>query len=462
MMNNVKIVAMMVVLAVSGAGCGGCTPPNATVPETVAGSCNYTSRFNNDAPECKEFLGSEWTLEDMTESCGEVNAPLLEGVGCALPDTIGKCVLGGGTERVTRLSATGTGTADNCVSNQRGCEVFGGGVWVAEEVCGGVSPDDNGDTGLPPFIQPYLQCSEPVTGEDDGNGPDGTVCTWQSTQGCTEEGRYFSDYASCDVVYTQRPATPIPGNDIPLDDPRLADPAFVTELDWVRKQIDSCSCVCCHTNVAPDGPSMWTTDSPGAWINTFYDTGLAFGAGYVDSTSFGAFKPEDNNGFIRSVSGFASTDPARMQAFFANELTHRGKTEADFVNERPFGGPLYDQMFYSPTACTGGEGVAADGVMTWTGGRARYVYVLEEGGMMPTIPPGLDVPEGTLWRLDVVAGDAPLRSGEVRYGVADERLVQRIPADGSVPPTLVSGRSYVLYVTVDVAIPITRCVFTAP
>ena len=56
----------------------------------------------------------------------------------------------------------------------------------------------------------------------------------------------------------------------------------------------------------------------------------------------------------------------------------------DFADAAPFGGPLYSQMVYEPSACQNGEGVASDGTLVWTGGLARYVYVLAAGTQSPT------------------------------------------------------------------------------
>ena len=47
------------------------------------------------------------------------------------------------------------------------------------------------------------------------------------------------------------------------------------------------------------------------------------------------------------------------------------------------------------------------------------------------------------------------------YGEAPDGVRQRVPGTGE-PPALVSGESYVLVGLLDVAVPITRCVFTAP
>ena len=59
--------------------------------------------------------------------------------------------------------------------------------------------------------------------------------------------------------------------------------------------------------------------------------------------------------------------------FFEGELAARGKTRADFANEKYAAGPLDEQRFFRPTACTRGEGVRADGLGVWKGGNARYV-----------------------------------------------------------------------------------------
>ena len=148
-----------------------------------------------------------------------------------------------------------------------------------------------------------------------------------------------------------------------------------------------------------------------------------------------------------------------MRDFFIGELEHRGRTEEDFAEEPPFGGPLVDQLEYEPEPCANGEGVRPDGTIVWEGGDARYVYVLDEGSANPTVAPNLDRPEGTRWRIDVEYTDDPIASGSVRYGQLPEGLMQRIPESGA-PEALVPGQTYYLYVTRDVILPITRCLFT--
>ena len=78
----------------------------------------------------------------------------------------------------------------------------------------------------------------------------------------------------------------------------------------------------------------------------------------------------------------------------------------------------------------------------------------------PTVPPNLDLPDGTMWRVDVPwDGGEPIASGEIGYGQLPAGMSQRYPADGA-PTGLVPGMQYYLYVTRDVGIPITRCLFT--
>jgi len=424
---------------------------------TVAGACSYESPFTQSA-ECREYAGDGWVVDDVEGACDQLNGELEASGRCSTDGLLGRCTLDQGAE--TTVVVFAYGEADSCEGQATGCEVFGGGEWNPEPVCDG-SGGGGGGGGGGVFIQPTLECRDPVAGEPAGNGPDGQVCTWQSIAGCTEDGRRFSDYASCDVVRSQRPYYPVPpadGYDVP--DPRMQDAEYVAELAWVKSQIEASGCVCCHTAAdTPDGPSNWYIDAPGNWINTFKPSGLALGATWVDSVALGAYPAEDNNGFDRDISGIPSTDPERMRDFFIGELAHRGFRRDDFSDTPPFGGPLYDQIVYRPTACEDGEGVAGDGTITWAGGDARYLYVLATGADNPTVPPNLDLPDGTLWRVDVPSDGAPVTSESVVYGQTPGGLSQRFPASGD-PAALVPGTEYYLYVTRDVGIPITRCLFT--
>jgi len=460
-MSVVRLLSASVLLFVS-VGCQQ-TREVPAVPEKVVGHCVYTNKFS-EQQECRDYLG-EWTDKAAMDDCKDQGAAVVLGVACGEQERLGYCFLGEG-DKVTRIALFG-GDAGKCASMQRGCELFGGGVFDPAPLCGG-KVVDMGDTGMPTFQQPVLTCKDPKPGEPVGMSAGGQVCTWEMISGATEPGRSFMDYASCDRVRTQRPYYPVPpAEDATRADARMNDPAYVAELTWVRSQIESTACICCHSTRTPKGPSNWFVESPGNFINSFYPRGLAMGAGWINTVSFGAYRPEHNNGFSRASperptdSIFVTTDAVRIARFFEAELAHRGYKREDFANQPYGGGPLDTQLAYKPTACTGGEGVGADGTLTWRGGKARYVYVLEAGTTSPTVPPNLDLPEGTLWRIDVPSTGTPVESGKVRYGVVPTGMNQRFPASGQ-PAALTSGKTYYLYVLADIIVPITRCTFTAP
>ncbi|MCA9653112.1 MAG: hypothetical protein H6712_19860 [Myxococcales bacterium] len=420
----------------------------------VVGSCEYVSPFTQGA-ECRDYLGEGWSEDDVVADCEGLGGATALGQACAVEGMLGRCTIEQAADRVLEVVAYGD-DAGACATQQLGCETFGGGTWDPAPLCQGDPGGSDGNV----FIQPTLECRDPLPGEPPGAGPNGQVCTWQMISGCTEEGRHFEDYASCDVVRTQRPYYPSPpAEGWDQEDPRLDDPVYVEELAWVRSQIEASACVCCHSETAPNGPSNWYIEQPGNFINGLFDSGLAMGSRWLDSSAFGAYAPQDNNGFERETSGFPSTDPQRMRDFFVAELTHRGLSEADFAGMEDFGGPLYDQLVYEPSACEDGEGVRRDGSIVWDGAGARYVYVLDAGSANPTVPPNLDLPPGTRWRVDVPADGDPIESGSIAYGELPAGTTQRFPEQGA-PPALTPGQTYYLYVTRDVALPITRCLFT--
>lgn len=320
-----------------------------------------------------------------------------------------------------------------------------------------------GPAGFAVFQPPVLVCQDPVAGEPAGQSEGGQVCTWQMMSGCTEPGRNFSDYASCDTVRTQRPYAPAPPPEPPVaQDPRMQDPAYVAELDWVREQVEACACVCCHQgSKTPSGASIWDIEAEDNWVNTFSPYGLAFAGGFIDSSLLGAYPASENNGFSRENLGIPSTDPERMARFFEGELVFRGMSPVDFADEPPTPDFFYQQSIYEPTACAPNEGVGADGTVTWNGPPSRYIYVLEADAPNPGVPPNLDLPAGTLWRLDVAPDRDALPPGAVRYGAVPEGMKQGFPREGA-PPALESGKTYYLYVMLDMAFPVTRCLFTYP
>jgi hypothetical protein len=430
---------------------------------TVAavGSCLYLNSFSQ-SEECKEYLGEGWTDELLQDDCaapvpGAVGELVLD-VGCDRTSFLGECFIDPDTDQASTLVFPGV-AGDSCDGLSIGC-TFAGGEYVASELC----DQPTGPGGSVAVFSPFVQvCTEPLAGESAGQSADGEVCTWQAISGSTEEGRQFSDYVDCSAVLTQRPywAATV-ANDTAADDPRLSDADWVAEYDWVTEQVEASACTCCHsTALAPDGAaSGWYLEAEPIWTDTFDEDGMAMMADWVSSVAFGAFPPEDNNGFSRDTTGVPTTDPDRMLAFFEGELAGRGLTQADFSETPPFGGPLYDQLVYEAGACSGSNGISADGTITWSGGGARYVYIMGETSMAPGVPPNLDMPEGTLWRVDVAPTADPVTTG-ISYGVVPDGATQAYPQSGA-PMALDSGETYYLYALADVYQPVTRCLFTAP
>jgi hypothetical protein len=309
------------------------------------------------------------------------------------------------------------------------------------------------------FIPPFEDCREPRQG-DTGEGPNGQVCTNVAISGCTEEGKRFADYADCDIVLTQRPFWPRPpaGESDP-NDPRLEDDAYLEELAWVTSQVESAGCVCCHDSTIVGGMAgIWDIRLGPLWLDSVSDSGLALFVGLADSSVLGAYPKEDNHGFDRMLTGLPTTDTERMQAFLRAEMEHRGLTEEEARAVPPFGGPIYANSVAEPEPCEANQGVDEDGTVRWIGGPARYVYVLEGGSKNPGVPPNLDMPEGTLWRLDVLPSADAVASG-LRYGTTPAGSFQAIP-ETSTAPALEEGASYHLVALADVGLPVTSCLFT--
>jgi hypothetical protein len=322
-----------------------------------------------------------------------------------------------------------------------------------------VQPVTRAEDALPTiFIPPFQDCRDPLPG-DTGEGPGGKVCTHTVLSGCTEPGKYFGDYASCDVVRTQRPFWEDPPAKEPSpNDPRLKDPEFMRELAWMTEQVEACACVCCHDSRNFDGKfGKWDIARGEIWLDTLSDNGLALFSGLADSTTLGAYPASENNGFDRTSTGLPTTDTERMKKFTLAELERRGVSREEAKAVTPFGGPLYTQRITPPAKCKPGETVTSDGKVRWLSGKARYVYVLEAGSDNPGVPPNLDLPEGTIWRLDVLASKQPLASG-MRYGTTPAGSFQTYPESTSAP-ALVKGKTYQLHVLKDVAVPLANCLF---
>lgn len=441
------------------AACGLSDKP--VLSDVLVGSCEYTSRFTGE-PECRDYLGT-WSVEDAAADCTRLGSELVADEGCGELEALGWCLTDDDGQQM-RIAILGDDPG-RCGSSETGCEFFGGGYWDPAPICGGdveiVVLDDV-------FPRPELICVEPLAGEPEGQGPDGQVCTWEMISGATEEGRIFSDYAECETVRKQRPYGPVPYNaryDLPDD--RMDDADYAADVEWFRGQLRSAACICCHDQQAPQGPSVFDADAPGNVLNQLNDRGIAMGAGWINTVCFGAYPPEENNGFERADlddpfhSIFPTTDMERMIAIFEREGAHRGLSKADFADDTYGAGPLDTFRQFEPGPCTEEEGVDEDGVLRWIPGRVRYLSVLEPGSISPTVPPNLELPEGTLWRVILDDGADPLGSGTIRYGVVPSTMTQQFPASGK-PKALVSGKKYYLHAMADVLTPISRCVFEAP
>lgn len=306
------------------------------------------------------------------------------------------------------------------------------------------------------FIQPFPVCRQ-IQG---ANGPE-ELCVNASIAASTKEGRKFAEDSSCSTVRTQRPYRPLPNSQQGQpDDPRLNDPVFMKELNWVKSQIQSSACTCCHdTSVSPDY-AAWDVSSPYVWMEQMSDRALAIMAGDVSTSLMGVYPKEENFGFDRSQTGAATTDVPRMKAFFQTELARRGVTAEDISGMPSGNGPFEQILMQKPVPCTDGMGIDQDGRLNWGKALARYVYITEADGPNPLSPPNSDLPRGTIWRLDVWPSRPALSSG-IPYGEIQEGTRQIFPKAG-VPALLEQGKTYRLYTTRDVLRPIVNCTFIAP
>lgn len=447
----------------------GCSDDGTPEPEptTDAGSdagdflasCGYVNAFS-ETPECREYRGGSWTQEAAEADCrrvflGRAGTFALE--ACSFADETGRCVVGD-------LSADGytlvsSGDPSSCGAAQTGCETFAGGTFTPDAACGDGCVA--GEEIAQPFVPMFVDCRPALEGEPPG-ATDGQVCTPTLISASTEPGRRYADYADCDVVRTQRPYYAMPTEiEANPDDPRLSDESYLDELAWLRSETESSACACCHSSSkTPSGPAVWDTEAGALWIDTVSDEALAMLAGFTDSAAFGFFPTAQNNGFDRSETGLPTTDVARLRAFATRELERRGLSVDEARALPPFAPFFRELIEFEPEACEDGIGLDAEGALRWSGGNARYVYVLEADAQAPGVPPNFDLPEGTLWSI-AVAPDATSIPCGMPYGSVPEGVTQRIPTVGAAP-ALESGRSYFLYVLRDVVQPITRCVFVAP
>lgn len=307
------------------AACSGEEAPSRDEP--ARWHCVYTGAFS-EQEECREYHGAGWAEAGARVECDDQGGVLASG-SCAEPATLGTCVIPAGEAQWIHVIGAGDDTA-TCSTLKQVCETFASGDFEIAPACEGKT-----DEPPPPLEDPSaeLVCRDPVAGEPAGQGEGGQVCTWQALAGCTEPGRNFADYAACGPLYPVRgyyPAPPAPETE---PDPRMQDPEYAAAVAWVKAQIEACSCVCCHQkSKTPAGAAIWDTEFDGNFINSFSPWGLAFMAGFVDSSILGSIATDENNGFSRDITGMPTTDIDRVVEFFTAELEHRGYTPEDFTN----------------------------------------------------------------------------------------------------------------------------------
>lgn len=311
------------------------------------------------------------------------------------------------------------------------------------------------------LVMPYEKCSAPLDG-DETYAENGQICVNVFISGASPEGTHFADYGDCDDVRTNRPTGNYPVvNTSTVEDPRLQNPQYVEDLEWVRQQQEASACVCCHDANVTDEIGMFDISSGPIWTETMSDRGLAIMSGDLDSSVLGFYAPEDNHGFIREGVGAPTTDVARWQGFFRSEMEYRGVTAEDIANMAPLGGWLLTNQTDPGRECiTDFERVDRDGTIHWANSDVRYIYVMELGQDNPGLPPSFDLPEGVIWRVDVDHTAPALHTGSVQFGVVPTGSRQVFPENGS-PNPLVAGQTYRLWLLTDMGLPVhTHCRFT--
>ena len=312
---------------------------------------------------------------------------------------------------------------------------------------------------------PHRTCVEEHDGEQ--------FCFWESVRAAVPLGKNFIEYGNCQVLSTQAPPWQRDVRPTDCDDPRLADAEWVAESNWVRDQIRSTSCQCCHDSTQTgyadsfdiaQGP-LWVTQLTEMGILTFGGFKAVLSGRVKDRKAF--IPPEENNGFSRDEGrlGFQTTDVQRLRAFFQQELDWRNITDDDIRNFDTI--PIPEQLNIEEPVnpCPSNIGVDAAGVIHWAGTvEARYLYVMGLDAETPRPPPHFDYPEGTLWRIDRHHLEpVGFRTGEVTYGSLPAGSLQRQLAPGEQPPALVEGETYRLYGLMDMhSFNIVNCTFTYP
>lgn len=291
---------------------------------------------------------------------------------------------------------------------------------------------------------------DPSAVETDADGTE-VVCAWNLFSGNVPEGLYFNDVASCDGPFTQGPSWFTKPRRIFTSDDSLADDAdYVRELTWVADQIHASGCACCHDSALNSGNvSGFDVNAPFPWTDTMTNAQLSMGTGqFDDHLLFGHIDPDDNHGFDRTQTLFASNDPMRMRAFFQSEFDRRGGDQDDLDEAQRQFDALFGRTREEAGECISPFEGIEDGKMVWNGDEVRQLYITEVGTTNPGFPPNLDLPENTVWAIYVDDDGAGIASGDLAIGDVPTGSTQVMPTDGSAP-MLEIGRTYRMYAAPD-------------
>ena len=205
---------------------------------------------------------------------------------------------------------------------------------------------------------------------------------------------------------------PPSGFETPEDDPIRSDDAFLAEVEWAKGQAESCGCVCCHTTgTAPRRCGCFRYSGRRHLDGHLHQTGPRNCCRLDRFESLGAHAAMDNNGFDRSRTGSSNHRRRTHDPILRGRISQAWRDSEEFEGKQPLAAPSQRKQRLSPRHVPQGIGIDATNKISWSGGTARYIYVLEAGAANPGVPPNLDRPDGTIWKIDVEPTAAALKLG---------------------------------------------------
>ena len=207
---------------------------------------------------------------------------------------------------------------------QRGCGNSGGGAFDPGPVCGGVDPDasprHHWARGVP-AADAALPRSKP--GEPPGRSADGKVCTLGDDRG--RDGRRPGVCRLRQLRSRPHAARSPRCRRLPEFQPsrsaHVGSGLGVGELGWVKSRSKPRPASAATAPRRPRALEL-VPESPGNFINSFYDTGIAEGAGWITSLAWERIRRRRTTAFRaprRSIPTTASSRPptTRMRRFEA-------------------------------------------------------------------------------------------------------------------------------------------------